>query len=171
LPAEKEPFPNRVIFLAAFDTGEQQKYWRGGFLLVETNAPPGAYWRVAAALPRKDGKGKLIRLQIEPPRPVGAHTKLRFRYYLKGAKKMIAQIFDATVQDNRHVRLADLKENEWATIYVDFTRDSRRNDGTANSPFRAANKVDDLFFFVSPAVTGNEVQLFVDEVVLYDAGE
>ena len=77
---------------------------------------------------------------------------------------MTVQIFDATVQDNRHVNLTGLKQGEWTTQYVDFTRNSRRNDGTAD-PFTAGNLVDDLFFFVPAKAT-----LWVDEVVLYDAG-
>jgi hypothetical protein len=56
-PAEKEPFPNRVIFLAAFDTGEKEKYWPGDFEIVEKGLPADSYWRVARAVPRKDGKG------------------------------------------------------------------------------------------------------------------
>jgi hypothetical protein len=94
---------------------------------------------------------------------------LRFRYYLDGANELTVQIFDATVQDNRHIRVADLKQREWTTMHLDFSRESRRNDGTANSPFTAGNKVDDLFFFVS-SVPAMDVQLFVDEIVLYDAG-
>jgi hypothetical protein len=78
------------------------------------------------------------------------------------------QIFDATVQDNRHVNLQDLKAGEWASTSVDFTRDSRRNDGRRDT-FRAGHKVDDLFFFVTPE-PGKNATLFVDEVVLFDAG-
>jgi hypothetical protein len=98
---------------------------------------------------------------------VGAHTKLGFRYFLTGATACTVQIFDATVQDNRHVRLTDLKQGEWTTLYLDFSKDSRRNDGTANSPFAAGNLVDDLFFFLEGG-SGNPT-LFVDEVVLFDA--
>jgi hypothetical protein len=94
---------------------------------------------------------------------------VRFRYYLDGTTEMTVQIFDATVQDNRHIRLTGLRQREWTTTHLDFSRDSRRNDGTANSPFSAGNKVDDLFFFVTSAPSG-DVRLFVDEVVLYDAG-
>ena len=129
MPPEPELFPNRVILLAAFDTGPKEKYWPGDFELAE-KPPAGAYWRAARVVPRRDGKSKLIRLQITPPRPVGAHTKLRFRYHLTGATSLTAQIFDATVQDNRHVNLRQLKQGEWTTLYVDFSRDSRRNDGT-----------------------------------------
>jgi hypothetical protein len=107
-------------------------------------------------------------LQIEPPRPVGARTKLRFRYHLTGASAMTVQIFDVTDQDNRHVHLKGLKQGEWATVHVDFSADGKRNDGR-DTPFAAGHKVDDLFFFVEPSGPA-EVRLFVDEVVLYDAG-
>jgi len=167
LPPEPEPFPNRVIFLAAFDTGPKEKYWPGEFDLAE-QPPAGAFWRAARSVTRKDGKGQFTRLQIEPPRPVGAHTKLRFRYHLAGTNAMTVQIFDATVQDNRHVNLRDLKQNEWTTLYVDFSRDSRRNDGTSNSPIPAGNLVDDIFFFLPPE-SAAQTRLFVDEVVLFDA--
>jgi hypothetical protein len=168
LPREPEPFPNRVIFLAAFDTGPKEKYWPGDFELVE-RPPDGAFWRAVRSIPRRDGKATMVRLQIEPPRPVGAKTRLRFRYHLTGASTMTVQVFDATVQDNRHVLLRECAQGRWTTAYVDLARDARRNDGTSD-PFRAGNKVDDLFFFV-PSTPTNEPTLFVDEVVLYDAGE
>jgi hypothetical protein len=173
LPAEKEPFPNRVIFLAAFDTGtdakSKAKYWPGDFEIVRKDLPADSYWSVARAVPRKEGKGKWIRLEIKPPRPVGARTKLRFRYHLTGASAMTVQVFDATDQDNRHIDLKGLKQGEWAWANLDFTADGKRNDGK-ETPFAAGHKVDDLFFFVAPE--GKEdVNLLVDEVVLYDAGE
>jgi hypothetical protein len=168
-PPEKEPFPNRVIFLAAFDTGEKEKYWPGEFEIVEKGLPADSYWRVARAVPRKEGKGKWVRLQINPPRPVGEQTRLRFRYHLTGASALTVQVFDATDQDNRHVRLKGLKTGEWATAYLDFTADGKRNDGK-DTPFAAGHKVDDLFFFVEPEGKG-EANLLVDEVVLYDAGK
>jgi hypothetical protein len=167
LPPEPEPFPNRVILLAAFDTGPKDKYWPGDFE-IEEKPPPGGWWRAAKSVARKDGGGQFIRVEITPPRPVGAHTKLRFRYHLTGAPAMTVQIFDATVQDNRHIRLPQLKQGEWTTLYLDFTRDSRRNDGTPNSRFDAGNLVDDLFFLVEGA-GAREATLRIDEVVLFDA--
>lgn len=166
LPPEPEPFPNRVILLAAFDTGPKEKYWPGQFEIVE-KPPAGAYWRAARSVPAKNGRQQTIVVPIAPPRPVGAHTKLRFRYHLTGASAMTVQIFDATVQDNRHVHLGNLKQGEWATVYVDFTRDANRNDGTRDSPFTAGNLVDDLFFFVGNA----QATLWLDEVVLFDAAK
>ncbi len=173
LPPEPEPFPNRVIFLAAFDTGttatEKPKYWPGEFEIVSDDLPSGSQWNVARAVPQPDTKGKWIRLPIVPPRPVGARTKLRFRYHLTGTSQMTVQLFDLTDGDNRHIRLRDLEPGAWRTAYPDFTRDARRNDGR-NTPFAAGHLVDDLFFFVQPEA-GGEVNLLIDEVVLFDAGK
>jgi hypothetical protein len=165
---EREPFPNRVILLSAFDTGTKEKYWPGDFELVE-QPPAGGWWRAARSVPQPNGGAPFIRVGIVPPRPVGTHTKLRFRYHLEGASAMTVQIFDLTVQDNRHIRLTGLKQREWTTLYLDFSRDARRNDGTPNSTFSAGNLVDDLFFLVEEPRTADAI-LFVDEVVVFDAG-
>jgi hypothetical protein len=174
MPRETEPFPNRVIFQASFDTGidpkGKPKYWPGAFdvLTKSKGAPDDSYWGVAQAVAHKD-KGKWIRLEIQPPRPVGVHTKVRFRYFLKGASAMTVQLFDATAGDNRHIRLKGLKEGAWRWAILDFTNDAKRNDGK-ETPFAAGHKVDDLFFFVTPQ-TDADVQLYVDEVTVFDAGK
>src|SRR5207244_2095841 len=146
------------------------KYWPGELEIVTASkgAPEGSYWGVAKAVPRKEGKGKWVRLQVAPPRPVGEQTRLRFRYHVTGASALTAQVFDATDQDNRHVRLTGLKEGACANAVVDFTRDGKRNDGKETA-FAAGHKVDDLFFLVEPD-GDKDVELFLDEVVLYDAG-
>jgi hypothetical protein len=174
LPPEPEPFPRRVMHIAAFDTGispdtVRKKYFPGEFEVATKDLPDDSYWGVARAVPRKDAKDKWIRLQIEPTLQVGERTKLRFRYHLTGATAMTVQIFDATDQDNRHVRLETLKEGAWQTQYVDFTKDARRNDG-GNTEFATGHVVDDLFFFVEPSAR-KPVELLIDEVVLFDAGD
>lgn len=174
-PREKEPFPNRVIFLAAFDTGtdakSKAKYWPGDFEVVTKSkgAPDDSYWGVARAVPHKETKGKWIRLQLKPERTVGERTRLRFRYHLTGASSMTVQLFDVTDQDNRHVVMTGLKQDAWRWAILDFTRDAKRNDGKQTA-FAAGHKVDDVFFFVKPE-KDKEVQLHVDEVTLFDAGK
>jgi hypothetical protein len=172
LPPDPEPFPNRVILIAAFDTGitpaEKQKYYPGEHEIVTRDLPAGSYRGVARAVPRKEAKGKWIRLQVEPPRPVGERTKLRFRYHLMGKAALTVQMFDLTVMDNRHIRIAEPQRDKWAFIHLDFARDSRRNDGS-DTPFAAGHKVDDIFFFLEPMGEG-DVDFLLDEVVLYDAG-
>jgi hypothetical protein len=66
-----------------------------------------------------------------------------------------------------HIRLKGLKQGQWQWANLDFTADGKRNDGK-KTPFAAGHKVDDLFFFVEPD-GDREVQLHIDEVVLYDA--
>ena len=167
-PPDFEPFPNRVIFLAAFDTGEKDKYWPGSFEIVDRRLPSDSYWRVARAVPHDNPPTKWIQLQIQPPKRVGEETKLRFRYHLTGASAMTVQIFDVTDMDNRHIRLSDLPQGIWQTATLNFTRGARRNDGS-ETPFAAGHVVDDIFFFVSPD-GDQDVDLLIDEVVLYDAG-
>jgi hypothetical protein len=173
LPAVPEPFPNRVIFQAAFDTGvdaaSKPKYWPGEFEAVSQTqgAPEDSYWGVAKAVRRREGSGKWIRLELAPMRRVGEHTKLRFRYHLTGASAMTVQIFDATDQDNRHIQCNDLQPGAWQWAILDFTSDARRNDGS-QTPFAAGHMVDDLFFFVE-SEGDKEANLFVDEVTLFDA--
>ena len=175
LPPEPEPFPRRVLFVAAFDSGLAPKYrdkmWPGTYEVIRpSQAPSGSLWGVARALPQVKTKGgKWIRMQVKPPRRVAETTKLRFRYLLKGTTKMTVQTFDLTDRDNRHIHLANCKQNEWTTQYLDFTNDARRNDGS-DTPFKADHLIDDLFFFVKPDGQA-EVELFVDEVVIFDAGK
>lgn len=175
MPREREPFPNRVIFHAAFDTGidppSRAKYWPGDFEVVTNGkgAPDDSYWGVVQAVRHEPTKGKWVRLEIKPHRAVGVRTKLRFRYFLSGASAMTVQVFDVADQDNRHIHLRSLKEGAWQWLILDFTKDAKRNDGT-DTPFAAGHKVDDLFFFVKPAGERG-VQLYVDEVTLFDAGE
>ncbi len=176
LPLDPEPFPKRVISLWAFDTGEkgmrkagkqEKDYWPGEFEIAEDVR--GGYWRVAHAVERKDERRRWIRLEIAPPRPVGARTRLRFRYFLKDATAMTVQIFDLTARDNRHIDLHGLPEGSWQSITLDFTRDSLRNDGS-QKPLPAGHQVDDLFFFL-PAIADKNPDLWIDEVVLYDGGD
>lgn len=81
---------------------------------------------------------------------------------------MTVQLFDVTDKDNRHIHLKGLKEGAWQWAILDFTKDSKRNDGK-DTPFAAGHKVDDIFFFVKPE-KDKEVKLYVDEVTLFDAG-
>ena len=60
-----------------------------------------------------------------------------------------------------------LEPERWTTLYIDFSRDGRRNDG-GDTRFAAGHLVDDLFLFASPSGAALP-ELLIDEVVLYDA--
>jgi hypothetical protein len=159
----------RIIYSAEFgSTINPLPAPPGDLELVITDLPIGAAGGAARAVRRPGGKGKWLRLKIDPPKAVGETTLLTFRYYVRGAAEMTVQVFDATDQDNRHVVLRGLAQNSWQAAAVNFTRDGRKNDGN-QTPFAAGHLVDDLFFFVD-AAPGGEVELMIDEVVLLDAG-
>jgi len=163
-----EPFPRRVIFLAAFDTGvgrpaDIRKFWPGEFQIAR-RPPAGAYWVAAKAKPRASGQEHAVVLKLRPQRTAGEETKLRFRYWLKGAAGMKLILHDASAGVDRTVSLTGLRRGKWVTRYVNFTRDGRPRGG---KPLAAGNRLDALEF-VAPG--GGDVELYIDEAVLFDAG-
>lgn len=156
-----------IVHQASFEGGSKSTHWPGDFDLVDSSSA-GGRGRSARAVPRRERPGVFVSLPIQPPRPVGSQTVLRFRYHLTGADTLIVQIFDATVQDNRHVLLEGIRQGRWTPMEIDFSRDSHRNDGTNPSEFTKGNLVDDIFFFVEGPGAANAV-LHIDDVVLFDA--
>ena len=168
LPPEPEPFPKRVMFLAAFDTGidpaSRGKFFPGKFDPVSgREAPRGSYWVVAKAVPAEDAKGSQVLLEMKPARSVGPNTKLRFRYWVKGSDGIRVALRDATGAKERIVKLTGCKQAEWVTRYVTFSEDEKFVGG---GKFAVGNKVDMVTFTVPAAA-----ELYVDEVVLFDAGK
>jgi hypothetical protein len=164
LERQPEPFPNRVIFLAAFDTGirpesGRAKYYPGEWAIAE--APPaGSYWSVAQAVPAAGGKESHVLLKFPPPRPLGSQTKLRFRYWLRGADSMKLILHNATANADHAVQLKELKQGQWVTQYVDFSKQA------AGRKPKLRDLADQLRFVVPGS--GQNVRLYVDEVVLFE---
>lgn len=167
LPPEPEPFPNRVIFLAAFDTGirperERARCFPGQWAIAKP-APPGSYWDVAQAVPVGGGKESHVLLKFTPPRPLGARTRLRFRYRVRGADRMKLILHNVTAKADHVVQLKRLKQGQWITQYVDFSK-------------QAAGRKPELrdlagqLRFVVPG-SGEKVRLCVDEVVVFEPGK
>lgn len=178
---EKEPFPNRVMYVAGFDTGTRPKqdpndkpdkgpylFYPGHLKIVNENLPTDSYWSVAEAIAEKQRKDKRIRLLVDPAKPVGTRTKLRFRYYVEGTREMSVSLFDSTDGINRTIQIQDLKQKEWRFLILDFTKNAKT--GSNEKPLAAGNKVSDISFRIRP---GEEkgARLLIDEVVLFDAGK
>ncbi len=155
----------RVVRLWRFEAGVAELPV-GGFTRA-TDLVDGAPAHVAAAGRTRDGGSLLVQLPVPPRLPVGTPARLRFRCRLVGAAKLTVQKFDVTVQDHRHIELPDLPNGTWLAFEPDFTRESRRNDGTRDA-FAAGHTVDDAFFFVLGA--GPDARLWVDGVTLYRPG-
>ena len=168
-PPETEPFPNRVMFLAAFDTGtrpekSRQLYFPGRWALPKT-PPRGAYWDCAQSMPSADGTKSQVLLRLAPPRAAGPVTKLRFRGWVDGPKQMRI-ILDRAASEASHVlTVRGLPQKEWFTRYVNFTADSVPT-GAAKARLATGDALGELKFEVD-----GKAKLYVDEIVLYDAGE
>ena len=164
-----EPFPRRVICLWSFDVVDNYHPWtHRNYWVLRKGEMPENDWGVAQALPQENKTGKRIRLIIDPPQQVGSTTKLRFRYFLKGTSSFQVQIFDLTDRDNRHIVIEGVEQGIWQWANLDFTKNGIKNDGN-QTPFKVGNLVDDIFFF--PLGAGEDAELLIDEVVLYDAGD
>jgi inosine-uridine nucleoside N-ribohydrolase len=163
LPGEKRPFPKRPIFTAWFDTGRQGKEWPGDFDIVANKKP--LKWKAA----RSVMNGKLgfpwILLHLRGERPLGETTQLRFRYHLTGADWMIVLLFNRTVNDNHVIEIKGLKKGKWGEITLDFSRNSKRMDGSKGKP-RPGDRVDEIRFLLPRGA-----ELLVDDVLLYEPGK
>jgi hypothetical protein len=110
------------------------------------------------------GPGAYLLKGTFPPRPRGAAHVEETR-----PKPFPHRIWAACEFEGRTPDCAWFGPPETNNIPLDFTKDTRRNDGR-NTPFAAGHFVDDLFFFVEPEGE-HEVNLLIDEVVLFDAGK
>lgn len=168
-PIAEEPFPRRVISVLGFDPVEEYHPWtHTDYQILRRGDHLENDWGVCRALQKEGEQFKRIRLIIDPPQAVGATTKIRFRYYVEGAARVQAMIFDLTDRDNRHIVLENPVQESWHRATLDFTANGIKNDGN-QTPFEPGSLVDDIFFLAWPA-RGEQVELLVDEVVLYDAG-
>jgi hypothetical protein len=155
-------FPHRIWAACDFESRTHDYGWFG--TPEKTNIPryPGNATALRAAPgPYQNFSAVMTGINPVPGPRMGKVNKT-------GTSRMTVQIFDFTDQDNRHLHLTKLQQGSWQTLYLDFTRDAKRNDGS-DTPFAAGHVVDDLFFFVE-GEGGAEVNLLLDEVVLFDAG-
>lgn len=173
---DPEPFPKRVIFLAAFDTGEKEKYWPGEFeITTEGEAPPGSYWRVAKAVTLPSRKMKGVSLEIKPPKPLGRSTCLRYRYYLKNATGIGASLGERDSQGGVNAGVTRMTRppqlEQWVTRREVFSPPASTEVGGQRRELFQAGSLVARIEFVAESAPGEEAELYIDEVVLYDTGE
>jgi hypothetical protein len=163
LPGEKRPFPKRPIFTAWFDTGRQGKEWPGNFDIVANKKP--LTWKAAKSMMNPNRGAPWIRLHLRGQRPLGEITQLRFRYQLTGADRMQVLLLNRTVKDSHVIDVKGLKKGEWGEITLDFSRNSKRMDGSKGKP-RPGDRVDEIRFLLPRGA-----ELLVDDVLLYEPGK
>lgn len=167
--APDEPFPRRVIGVWQFDVFDDYHPWtKNHYAIVRHDNRLPNDWGVARSVKHPVKDYQWIRLIIEPLQAVGECTKLSFRYFQRNAQMLQVMIFDATVQDNRYIRLDDPVLDVWTTAVLNFTRDGIYNSGN-RTLFKPGNRLDDIFFFPGFELCEG-TELLIDDVVLYDAG-
>lgn len=164
-----EPFPRRVIGVWSFDEDDDYQPWtKEHYTIIDNDKRFRNRRGIAQAVKHPENNHQWIRLVVEPLESMGEHTKLRFDYYQKNAPMLQVMMFDATIQDNRSIRLGDPVSGTWTQAALDFSKDSTTSGGSGET-FNPGNRIDDIFFFPGFDAPG-KTEFLLDNIVLYDAG-
>jgi inosine-uridine nucleoside N-ribohydrolase len=168
-PVAQGNMPHRVHVAEDFDLDIERRWWMSG--KEETkNLLPGSKRACRGVLTHDFddllGNPKAMHTAVVfnpvPGPPMGKHTRLSFRYWLKGTDRLRVQIYSLSNGYHRHLVLADLPQEKWQSVTVDMTA-ARRPDGTGG-PLSEGERIDDIQFYADP-----KAELIIDDIVLYDA--
>jgi inosine-uridine nucleoside N-ribohydrolase len=164
-------FPARVHVFEDYETDIEKRWWMCGKLETkDVPVPGGRACRAVLTQDFDDKQGDLAAMYRAvifnpvPGPPMGANTRLRFRYKLTGTDTLRVQLYSLSNGYHRYLSVSGLEQGKWADGCVDMTR-MRRPDGTGGA-LAANERIDDIQFYVDP-----RAELLVDDVILYDAAE
>jgi hypothetical protein len=161
--------PNLVHAVEDYQTDIEMRWWMCG-KLETANVPPGSRRACRGVLTQDfdDLQGDMQTMYTAvifnpvPGPPMGKHTRLSFRYWLKGTNTLRVQIYSLTNGYHRYLSLKGLPQGKWESGTVDMTA-ARRPDGSGG-PLSENERIDDIQFYTDPAT-----ELLIDDIVLYDA--
>jgi inosine-uridine nucleoside N-ribohydrolase len=161
--------PNLVHACEDYETDIEKRWWMSG-KLETANVPPGSRRACRGVLTQDfdDLQGDMRTMYTAvifnpvPGPPMGKHTRLSFRYCLKGTDTLRVQIYSLTNGYHRYLSLKGLPQGKWESGTVDMTA-ARRPDGSGG-PLSENERIDDIQFYADPAA-----ELLIDDIVLYDA--
>src|SRR4030095_14373967 len=166
-PARPKYFPHRIWAACDFE-GQTPDY--GWFGRAETNdilRYPGNSTALAAAPgPYRDFGAVMTGINPVPGPRMGKVNQLCLRYQLTGGDEATFQHFSLTREDNWHIRATGLATGRWAEVTLNFTRDARRNDGSAE-PFTEGERMDDFKVFAGKAADASRYRLLIDDVIFF----
>jgi hypothetical protein len=169
LLAQSDGFPTRVHCWEDYETDIEMRWWMAGKL--ETTDLPTRGRRACRATLSKDFDDKMgdrkamyraVIFNPVPGPPMGANTRLRFRYKLTGTDVLRVQIYSLTNNYHRRLSLTGLPQGRWSRATVDMTQ-LRRPDGSGG-PLAENERIDDIQFYIDP-----NAELLIDDIVLYEA--
>jgi len=162
-------FPTRIHAFEDFETDIEKRWWMCGKL--ETKDVPSPGKRVGRSVltqdfdDRQGQLGSMYRAVIfnpVPGPPMGANTRLRFKYKLTGTNTLRVQLYSLTNGYHRYLSLTGLEQGKWLDGCVDMTK-MRRPDGTGGA-LAADERIDDIQFYVDP-----RAEVLIDDMILYEA--
>ncbi len=168
---EDNRLPNRVHVAEDYDNDIERFWWMSGKEERE-NLPPGSKRACRGVLTHDFDDLLMVSRQMYPAvvfnpvpgPPMGARTRLRFRYWLKGTDTVRVQLYSLSNGYHRHLVVKDLPQEQWQLGTVDMTQ-MRRADGTGGA-LSEGERIDDIQFYIDP-----KAEIIIDDVVLYDAAE
>jgi hypothetical protein len=162
-------FPARVHVGEDYDTDIEKRWWMCGRLeTIDTPMKGGRVQRAVLTQDFDDKQGdakamyRAVIFNPVPGPPMGANTRLRFKYKLTGTNTIRVQLYSLTNGYHRYLSVSGLEQGKWLDGCVDMTQ-MRRPDGTGGALARD-ERIDDIQFYVDP-----RAELLIDNVVLYEA--
>lgn len=174
-PIPRGNLPARVHAFEDFETDIEKRWWLVGKPETE-NVPFSSSRYVPNTRCMRAGESKNFDDKMEdrnkiwkavifnpvPGPPMGANTRLSFRYWLKGTTNLRVQIFSLTNNYHRCLTLTDLPQERWLAATVDMT-EARRPDGSGG-PLSLDERIDDIQFYIQ-----RDAELLIDDIILYEA--
>ena len=167
--------PARVHVFEYYETDVEKRWWLRGVPETNNLAPSLsdsiANRRACRATATKDFDDKMgdpqqnfkaVIFNPVPGPPMGANTRLSFRYWLNGTDTLRVQIYSLSKGYHRFLTLTNLPQRSWQSSAVDMTQ-ARRPDGSGG-PLAEDERIDDIQFYIAP-----EAELVIDDIVLYEA--
>lgn len=163
------PFPARVHVAEDYDTDIEKRWWMTGKAETKDTPTPGSRAQRAVLTQDYDDRQGDVRTAYRavifnpvPGPPMGANTRLRFKYKLTGTDTIRVQLYSLSNGYHRYLSVSGFEQGKWLDGCVDMTH-MRRPDGTGG-PLGKDERIDDIQFYIDP-----RAELLIDDVVLYDA--
>jgi inosine-uridine nucleoside N-ribohydrolase len=162
-------FPAKVHVYEDYDTDIEKRWWMCGKGETKDVRPGGVRGQRAVLTQDFDDRqgnmktmDRAVIFNPVPGPPMGANTRLRFRYKLTGTDTIRVQLYSLTNGYHRYLSVSGLEQGKWLDGCVDMTQ-MRRPDGTGGA-LAADERIDDIQFYIDP-----RAELLIDDVILYEA--
>jgi hypothetical protein len=157
-----EHFPHRIWAASDFEVHLPVYGWFGNDENKNIPAYPG---NATAQVKRKTQE--YAGINPVPGPCMGKFNYMYCRYFIKGTDKAKFQHFNLNVSDNWNINVSGLQQGQWSELTLNFTKNARRNNGSAEV-FKEGERMDDLKVFVAAnKEEAAKVDLALDDVIFF----